>query len=123
VFLGVTYVVILQRILEPCLGLPVLIKMVITLFLIAPLAFCMGMPFPLGLAQAGEAAPDLLPWAWGINGCASVLSSILATILAMHYGFRMVVVAAVLLYVVAAGLGWRSWSQATLSEEVEAIGI
>jgi spermidine synthase len=118
VFLGVTYVVILPRILEPCLGLPVLIKIVITLFLIAPLAFCMGMPFPLGLAQAGEAAPDLLPWAWGINGCASVLSSILATILAMHYGFRMVVVAAVLLYVVAAGLGWRSWSKVASIQEV-----
>jgi len=39
----------------------------------------------------------------------------------MHYGFRMVVVAAVLLYVVAAGLGWRSWSQATSSEEAQSI--
>jgi spermidine synthase len=117
VILAATYVAILPPVLDMCLGMSALVKMVITLFLIAPLAFCMGMPFPLGLVQVGEAVPDLLPWAWGINGCASVLSSILATILAMHYGFRMVVVAAVLLYVLAAGVAWRRWPQATSLEE------
>jgi spermidine synthase len=117
VILAATYVVLLPSILAACLGMSAPVKIVIALFLIAPLAFCMGMPFPLGLAQVGEAVPDLLPWAWGINGCASVLSSILATILAMHYGFRMVVAAAVLLYVVAAGVAWRRWPQATSLEK------
>ncbi len=62
----------------------------------------MGMPFPLGLARTAERAPSLVPWAWGVNGCASVVAAILATLLAIHLGFAVVVVLAVLLYAVAA---------------------
>ena len=46
--------------------------------------------------------PELVPWAWGINGCGSVLSAVLATLLAIHYGFTAVMVGALVLYVVAA---------------------
>jgi hypothetical protein len=60
------------------------------------------MPFPLGLAQLGQHAPQLMPWAWGINGCASVISTVLATLLAMHVGFTAVVASAGLLYLLAA---------------------
>ena len=70
----------------------------ISFLLIAPLAFCMGMPFPLGLARLGDKAPDLIPWAWAINGCASVLSAVLATVLAIHFGFTVVILLAVSLY-------------------------
>ena len=42
-----------------------------------------------------------MPWAWGINGCASVLAAILATLLAMTFGTRVVVLIAAALYVVA----------------------
>ena len=70
--------------------------------LIAPLAFCMGMPFPLGLARVKAEAPALAPWAWGINGCASVVSAVLASLLAMHFGFSAVLALAMLLYVCAA---------------------
>ena len=49
----------------------------------------------------------LMPWAWGINGCASVLSAVLAILLAMSLGFNAVVVIAIALYVVAAAtLRW-----------------
>jgi hypothetical protein len=69
--------------------------------LIAPLAFFMGMPFPLALARLRASAPDLVPWAWAINGRASVLAAILATLLAMTFGTRIVVFAAAALYLVA----------------------
>jgi hypothetical protein len=72
------------------------------LLLIAPLAFCMGMPFPLALSRVSAWAPGLMPWAWGINGCASVLSAILATLLAMNVGFTCVMLIAITLYLVAA---------------------
>jgi hypothetical protein len=77
-------------------------KVVLTLGLIAPLAFCMGLPFPLGLSRLADAAPEYLPWAWGVNGCASVISAVLATLLAIHFGFGTVIVLAVLLYGIAA---------------------
>ncbi len=69
--------------------------------LVAPLAFCMGMPFPLGLKRLSDHAPGWIPWAWAINGCASVISAVLATVLAIHFGFGAVVGLAVALYVVA----------------------
>ena len=66
--------------------------------LIAPLAFCMGLPFPLALRALEE---PLVPWAWGINGCASVVSATLATLLAVDVGFDAVLWIALALYVAA----------------------
>ena len=77
-------------------------RIVIAAALIGPLAFCMGMPFPLGLARVEAADARLVPWAWGINGCASVTGAVLATLLAIHIGFTAVVVVALVLYAVAA---------------------
>ena len=62
------------------------------------------MPFPLGLARLRAAAPALVPWAWGVNGCASVLSAILATLIAMRFGFSAVVLTAAVLYLGAAAV-------------------
>lgn len=39
-----------------------------------------------------------MPWAWGINGCASVLSAILASLLAIEIGFNGVMLVAVVLH-------------------------
>ncbi len=68
----------------------------------APLAFAMGMPFPLGLAKLAARAPHWIPWAWAVNGCASVVSAVLATLLAAQLGFSAVIALAVALYIVAA---------------------
>jgi SAM-dependent methyltransferase len=81
------------------LGLPDVAKILISIALVAPLAFVMGMPFPLGLRRLAEAD---IPWAWGINGTASVLSSMLATLIAVHSGFSVLVLVAAALYALAA---------------------
>jgi len=65
---------------------------------LAPLGFLMGVPFPKGVAIVGTRAPDLVPWAWGINGCTSVLASIISVMLAISFGFSWVLVAASLAY-------------------------
>ena len=76
-------------------------KMGLAVLLIAPLAFVMGMPFPLGLAGVAARTPTLTPWAWAVNGFASVVAAVLATVLAIHWGFTMVVIVAVALYLAA----------------------
>ncbi|MDD5412392.1 MAG: SAM-dependent methyltransferase, partial [Methylobacter sp.] len=63
-----------------------LTRYVFSICLIVPLGFCMGMPFPMALAKISQTTPALIPWAWGINGCASVISTILATLIAMQFG-------------------------------------
>jgi hypothetical protein len=77
---------------------------VLSLFLIAPLAFCMGMPFPIGLNRVANSVPDFIPWAWGINGFASVISVSLATLLAIEFGFTAVVLFALGFYAGAAAI-------------------
>ncbi|MGC9333261.1 MAG: hypothetical protein ACP5JJ_03875, partial [Anaerolineae bacterium] len=54
------------------LGAPLLVRLVAGGVSLAPVGFLMGMPFPGGLAWLRDRAPGLVPWAWAINGCASV---------------------------------------------------
>ena len=62
----------------------------------------MGMPFPLVMARLRTGAPALVPWAWGVNGCASVIAALLAGILAMSFGNLALLGCAVLAYGLAA---------------------
>lgn len=79
-------------------GWPDPVKVAAAIGLLAPLAFAMGIPFPAMLGRLAVRAPDLLAWAWGINGCTSVVGAILATVIAVHGGFRVLVLAAGMLY-------------------------
>ena len=78
------------------LGLPA--RVACCVGLLAPLNFLMGMPFPIGLARLQRLAPNLVPWAQGANGGASVVASILCIVIAMESGFRTVSIAALALY-------------------------
>ena len=84
------------------LGAHPAVKIAAAFALIAPLATLMGMPFPRALARLNAVDPSLLPWAWGINGYASVIGAVLATLLGIHFGHTVVILAGVALYLVAA---------------------
>ncbi len=84
----------------PRVALPV--KMLICSLLIAPLAIPMGIPFPLGLARLAQGRKTLLPWAWGVNGFFSVIGASAAVLLAVSWGFAVVIGAALALYILAA---------------------
>ncbi|MCI0507493.1 MAG: SAM-dependent methyltransferase [Gammaproteobacteria bacterium] len=101
IVLGIFYTMGLGTLFSLLLPSTIFIKIPVTLFIIAPLAFFMGMPFPLALSTISESVPALVPWVWGVNGCASVISAILAMILAMHFGFTVVIVSALMLYLAA----------------------
>ncbi|MCU7938054.1 MAG: SAM-dependent methyltransferase [gamma proteobacterium symbiont of Bathyaustriella thionipta] len=102
IVLSVLYSVILNPLFSWLIALPILFKIILSLILIAPLAICMGMPFPLALSSLADNADGqvqaYLPWAWGVNGSASVISAVLASILAVHFGFTIVVLIAISLY-------------------------
>lgn len=99
--IAISYIAVLPLVFSALAMLPDAAKAVAALVLIAPLAFLMGMPFPLGLAQVSDSLPELVPWAWGVNGCFSVISAVLAVILAIHIGFSGVVSAAAVFYLLA----------------------
>ncbi len=106
VIITLVYVIGLPALLSKGMTLPLPAKALIALLSIAPLAFFMGMPFPIGMGRLARHNPEFIPWAWGINGCASVLSVILATLIAIHFGFQAVMILSMILYVFSA-LIWR----------------
>lgn len=104
--LGLVWAVLPAR-LGPLAGaLPVPVRSVLGLLLIAPPAVLMGFPMPLGLSRLSEAGRGaaLLPWAWGTNGFASVLAAPLALAIAMTWGYLAVGVLAAILYLGAGAL-------------------
>lgn len=90
----ILYLLVLPEIFNMFLGMGMTARYLISLITIAPLGFLMGMPFPLGLRITRTINPELIPWAWAVNGCASVLGSILVIMIALSWGFSSVLVLA-----------------------------
>lgn len=105
--IAIVYAFGLRAALMPLLGWPLGVRMAVAFAVMLPLA-AMGMLFPLGLRHLGRAHAELLPWAWAINGCASVVATSLATLLALGTGLVVVLVAAAVCYLLAA-LVARQW--------------
>ncbi|MGH8762957.1 MAG: SAM-dependent methyltransferase, partial [Nitrosospira sp.] len=100
--LSLLYLATLPGLFHALIHLPNAAKIAISVALIAPLAVCMGVPFPTGIMRLARTAQETIPWAWAINGFASVVGAVLATLLAIHLGFAMVILLAVLIYGLAA---------------------
>jgi hypothetical protein len=97
----ILYISVLPMLSNLLMALPETLRIISAFVIAAPLAFVMGMPFPLGMAALQHRSPHFMPWAWGINGCASVLSAVLAVLLAMEIGFNGIMLCAAMLYLVA----------------------
>jgi hypothetical protein len=92
------YSAALMTVLEQTMQASLPVKLLIVFLLTAPLAFCMGIPFPSGLSQLARTHAQEVPWAWGLNGCTSVISTALVTLTAVEAGFTMVLWLAALAY-------------------------
>jgi len=69
---------------------------------LVPLGILMGFPFPFGLEWLEKAGSRLMPWAWAVNGCASVMAAVLAAIIGLSAGFSVVLLVGALFYGIAA---------------------
>lgn len=81
-----------------------ILRYLLAILMILPLGFCMGVPFPAAMSMLGREHDEMIPWAWGINGFASVMSPILATLIAIQFGFRVLIAVALLLYLLTVWL-------------------
>jgi len=98
---SIVYLVLLGKILALLMSESDALKIIISWLLIAPLAFFMGFPFLSAVSVLERKAGHLIPWAWGVNCCASVISPALATLFAISFGFRVVVCCALVVYLIA----------------------
>jgi hypothetical protein len=97
----VTYSLLIPLVSDFILPYPLLLKIFLVFFILVPLGFSMGIPFPAGLKILGEKNESLIPWAWAINGCLSVLAPILTVMLALTVGFKIVLWLGALAYLMA----------------------
>ncbi len=88
------YAVFLTPVLLSTITLNFNLKLLFGFLFIAPLAFLMGFPFPLGLQLVAKNDRKGVPWAWGINGSVSVVSTVLAILIAIEIGFIWVMILA-----------------------------
>ena len=96
---AVLVLLFLQDLMLATLGLPWLARAALVLAIAAPVSVALGLPFPLGLGRVGSGG--FLPWAWGLNGAFSVVSTPLANLTAIGAGYDRVLLCAMLLYVTA----------------------
>ena len=89
---------IITPVAESGVALPFPVKVLISVLLISPVGFAMGMPFPTGLTLLERIMPASLRWAWAINAASSVLGSAAAMFLAIYLGLQMTLVIGGLLY-------------------------
>ncbi|MBN9388837.1 MAG: hypothetical protein J0I20_12345 [Chloroflexi bacterium] len=116
------YIVLLPVILEALTGLPMLVKAVISVIILAPMAFLMGMPFPLGVKLMSQNRAWMVPWVWGINGACSVVASVVSVVIAIYYGFSMALALGTACYfcLLLLALFSRVIKQATTETEAQA---
>ncbi|MBU2055261.1 MAG: RsmD family RNA methyltransferase [Proteobacteria bacterium] len=106
VLLILLYALLLTPVLQATITLPPAAKLAFSLILIAPAALVMGMPFPLGIRLLAGKADQGIPWAWGINGCLSVVGTVLAAVIAVELGFVWVMILAAFSYGTTLISGW-----------------
>jgi hypothetical protein len=76
-------------------------KILLMAVFLMPLGFLMGVPFPMGMKLLGETNNELIPWAWAINSCLSVLAPVVTIMLALVTGFQSIMWLAAVCYFTA----------------------
>jgi len=108
----VLLVFVLPKILGSLVGLGFPLKLLISAAVLVPLGFAMGMPFPTGLRHLGRGRGEHesgIQWAWALNAAASVLGSVAAIVIAIHFGLSVTLACGAAAYLLAAVLTarWR----------------
>ena len=93
--------IVVSSLLSSLVWLPWALKVVLTVALIAPLGFVMGMPFPTGLKRLEEWHAPSVRWAWSLNAAASVLGSVGALVCAIYLGLVQTLIVGGLFYLAA----------------------
>ena len=101
------YLGLIRDLLPQFASWPTAGRVMLAIAVVAPIAFLMGWMFPGGLSMVREGARPLVPWAWGVNGFASVAASPAAVLLAISWGYSKVLVTAGVLYLLAAAVSLK----------------
>jgi hypothetical protein len=97
---GLGYLKVLPPVFDYFLGYSKHTRIAVSLMLLLPMGLLMGVFFPTGIRMISEDDARFVPWAWGINGCASVIGTVLSIVIAMSHGFTVVTALSVTIYII-----------------------
>ncbi len=83
------------------LAAPAAARMLASVLMILPLAFFLGMPFPLGILSLERQPRGSVAWAWGMNALFTVLGGVGAGASSLFVGFRLTFFMALGVYLLA----------------------
>jgi MFS family permease len=102
--LAAFYLFGLPPITNALLDSPLVLRVVLTFLVLAPLGICLGTFMPVGLRAVSRLTnhpTEYVAWSWAVNGFASVVGAVLTTVLAMAFGFQVVLVISLGVYLLA----------------------
>ena len=85
--LAIVWGTMLPPIVQAAIKWPLPVRIALATVLMVPAGLIMGLPLPAGMRLLAASQPQLVPWAWGMNGALSVLGATLAVFIAMNWGF------------------------------------
>jgi spermidine synthase len=100
--IAVLWASVLPSVVQAAIAAPLAIRISVAVALMLPAGMVMGMPLPGGVRLLAMRQPQLIAWAWGINGALSVLGATLAVFIAMNWGFSITLLSGAVLYGAAA---------------------
>ena len=95
---GILFVLVSAPLFASAIALPLPARIAIAVAAVFPLAYLMGMLFPIGIRLIARSDADLIPWAWATNGCFSVLGIFGTRITALLFGFSRGLVVGLVVY-------------------------
>jgi spermidine synthase len=94
------YAFALTPLFHALLGAPLAVRIFLSVLLVFVPGVLMGTLLPSGVRVANQLGAGTVSWAWGLNGAASVVGSILAMALSMNVGFTLALLVGVAVYAV-----------------------
>ncbi|MCM8805393.1 MAG: hypothetical protein NC825_01495 [Candidatus Omnitrophica bacterium] len=93
------YLLFLTKIFDIFLYQTRYLRILISVILILPAGFIMGIPFPSGIRIIKKYHTSTISWLWAINGLMSVCGSVLAMVIGKTMGFSSTLMTGALLYI------------------------
>ncbi len=75
----------------------------VAVIVLLPVGMLLGIPMPAGIRLLSDRAPQMVTWAWGMNGALSVVGATLAIFIAMNWGFQVTLLVASATYLMGLG--------------------
>jgi hypothetical protein len=99
--IGVSAALVLPRFIIWAIPFARVWRIAAAVAVLVPIGLVLGLPMPAGIRLLGARAPQMISWAWGMNGALSVVGATLAIFLAMNWGFSVTLFVASATYLIA----------------------